>query len=79
MNFNVASPLPRSAVRPVGASGVVEGVAVTVAEVIDTPLALTARSATVYCVPLVNPGTVTGEAASAGSSAVHFPPSTEYW
>ena len=51
--------------------GVVAGVTLTEADAGLTPTAFTARSAIEYSVPLVRPETVTGDAVTAGLSAVH--------
>lgn len=42
-------------------------------------IVLTARSRTLYVVPLVSPVIVTGLVVSAGDSEVHAPEFNEYW
>ena len=70
-----AEPLPAVATSPVGADGTLRGVTATEADAAPAPAALAARSCTLYGVPLVRPGMVTGLAVSAGavSLAQGFP------
>ena len=70
---------PAVALRPVGALAIVMGVALTLAEAVPEPAALTARSPMAYVVPLVRPVIVTGLLVSAGANAVQVvPPSVLY-
>jgi hypothetical protein len=62
LNEIVASPFPRTAVTPVGASGTVAGVTeLLVAEAELVPIAFVAFTVNVYAVPLFNPVIVIGE------------------
>jgi hypothetical protein len=62
VNEIVASPFPRTAVIPVGASGVVAGVTeFEVAETELVPTAFVAVTVNVYVVPFVSPVIVIGE------------------
>src|SRR5664280_2627176 len=54
---SVAVSLPGVAVSPVGGAGVVAGVTVVLADGAPAPTMLTARTATVYAVPLVSHAT----------------------
>ena len=67
------------ALRPVGAFGVVTGIAVNVGEAVPVPTELTARSPIVYVVPLARPVIVAGLAVTAGLNTVQLaPPSVVY-
>ena len=71
VNTTAICPLPGVTVLTVGAPGTVRGVTETVSEAVPEPAAFTARRATSYAVPLVNPVIVTGEASTAGLNATH--------
>ena len=65
-----------------GGSGVVRGVAWTLADAAPGPAVVTARNLTEYVVPLVKPVRTSGEAADAGLRAIHRPSPlevTRYW
>ena len=59
---------------PIGGSDTV-----TDADAAPGPTAFTARSRTLYVVPLVRPVIVTGLVVSAGDSDVNAPEFNEYW
>lgn len=62
-NETVASPLPLTAVTPVGAPGIVAGTTeLLVPEEEPVPTALVAVTVKVYVVPFTRPVTVIGEA-----------------
>jgi hypothetical protein len=63
VNVTVASPLPRTAETPVGASGIVAGpIELLLAEAELVPTAFVAVTVNVYDTPLVKPVTIKGEA-----------------
>ena len=69
-----ALPEPGVALNEVGADGVVRGVNdPDASEAAPEPAVFTARNFTVYAVPFVRPGIVTGDDASAGDNAVQEP------
>ena len=85
MNAICASPSPGVALSAVGGPAFSNGVTdsafdAALDHTVLPEATLTARNCTLYDVPAVRPGIVTGLVASAGLSDVQLvPPSVEYW